>query len=43
MYRIPDPGYVLFLDLKAFDSVSREFLFKSFKASIFGDTFLKMD
>ena len=37
-----DPGYVLFLDFeKAFDSVSRDFLYKTLQAFNFGDTFLK--
>ena len=37
-----DPGYVLFLDFeKAFDSVSRDFLYKTLQAFNFSDTFLK--
>ena len=37
-----DPGYVLFRDFeKAFDSVSRDFLYKILQAFNFGDTFLK--
>ena len=36
------PGYVLFLDFeKAFDSVARDFLYKTLKAFNFGNTFLK--
>ena len=37
-----DPGYVLFLNFqKAFNSVSRDFLYKTLKAFNFGGTFLK--